>query len=575
MADRAATASISPSSSVSGSRKQLLTLEVPISVEALPPSADAPPPFSEQSRTAVVFADGAVAQLAANAPSGLCVKVTNLRSKEAVLCRVVGSKHNPGGKPFVEFAFLKPVPGFWGVVFPEAPASPSRTASIARTVPPEHPQPQKVVPVQAKLEPTKSAPPQPFAAAPKVPIVPMSEVPPAPVPSETPSKGKMVMLPLADDVEGRRSEPAKVYGGIPLSVLSQQAGPSEVPADEARLPVVLPNSAPVALDALTQDHTLPEVPVHVREVTLLTQEAPAKRSMWPLAAGIGLLAVASVAGVFVWKNVIASDNALNEPAVGAPAAQNWQSPASPGTTGAADQTVAVTPSQPPASIEPVQVASSTSLSPGSAPALPSNSSVGSPPTAPSSSHAASERAAEKGPAKTNEIAKAGASAEPAEAPRKQLGAIKSSGPVLRKAEAGQHDSSSDAALTSLNPPTETPSALSGLMGAPQPPKAVPVPPTSSAAPALKPGGNIVLPKLKNSVSPVYPLEARRSSVQGDVILDTLITEKGKVTDIKVVSGPPLLRQAAISAVSLWTYEPAKLNGQPVPMRLSVTIKFVR
>jgi TonB family protein len=85
----------------------------------------------------------------------------------------------------------------------------------------------------------------------------------------------------------------------------------------------------------------------------------------------------------------------------------------------------------------------------------------------------------------------------------------------------------------------------------------------------------VLPRLKASVAPAFPLEARRNGIAGDVVLDTLITEKGKVTDIKVVSGPVLLRQAAVSAVQMWTYEPAKLNGQPIAMRLNVTIKFVR
>jgi TonB family protein len=126
----------------------------------------------------------------------------------------------------------------------------------------------------------------------------------------------------------------------------------------------------------------------------------------------------------------------------------------------------------------------------------------------------------------------------------------------------------------IAPPEAQPSGLNHLGKVNSP--AVPLPASAAGSQPPQPASsNLVLPKLKSSVAPVYPMEARRNSIAGDVVLDTLITEKGKVTDVKVVSGPVLLRQAAISAVQMWVYEPARLNGKPTAMRLNVTIKFLR
>jgi protein TonB len=62
-------------------------------------------------------------------------------------------------------------------------------------------------------------------------------------------------------------------------------------------------------------------------------------------------------------------------------------------------------------------------------------------------------------------------------------------------------------------------------------------------------------------------------VEGDVTLDALIDETGRVTRIKAISGPNLLQEAAAAAVRQWKYEPATLDGNAVPMHLAVTVKF--
>lgn len=80
-------------------------------------------------------------------------------------------------------------------------------------------------------------------------------------------------------------------------------------------------------------------------------------------------------------------------------------------------------------------------------------------------------------------------------------------------------------------------------------------------------------RLISSVSPAYPALARSIGLQGEVTIDALIDSTGKVAAMKSVSGPVALQQAAMDALREWKYEPARLDGQPVSMHLSVTMKF--
>ncbi len=67
--------------------------------------------------------------------------------------------------------------------------------------------------------------------------------------------------------------------------------------------------------------------------------------------------------------------------------------------------------------------------------------------------------------------------------------------------------------------------------------------------------------------------AKAQHVSGNVTVDALIDANGRVTTMKVVSGPSLLQQAAMDALKQWKYQPAMLDGKAVPMHLSVTIQF--
>jgi TonB family protein len=77
----------------------------------------------------------------------------------------------------------------------------------------------------------------------------------------------------------------------------------------------------------------------------------------------------------------------------------------------------------------------------------------------------------------------------------------------------------------------------------------------------------------SAVLPEYPLLAKNQHLEGDVRVDAVIDVDGRVTAPKAVSGPVPLQQAAVDALRQWKYRPATLNGKPVPMHLSVTIRF--
>jgi protein TonB len=97
-------------------------------------------------------------------------------------------------------------------------------------------------------------------------------------------------------------------------------------------------------------------------------------------------------------------------------------------------------------------------------------------------------------------------------------------------------------------------------------------PAAPAAPAPV-GGEVATARLISSVPPAYPALARTQHVAGDVRVDALIGANGRVSSMKVVSGPTILHQAAMDALRQWKYQPATLDGKPVAMHLTVTIQF--
>lgn len=97
---------------------------------------------------------------------------------------------------------------------------------------------------------------------------------------------------------------------------------------------------------------------------------------------------------------------------------------------------------------------------------------------------------------------------------------------------------------------------------------------SSSVQRVRVGGNVMAANLLQKTDPQYPPLARQARIQGVVVLEAQINKEGTVENLNVVTGHPLLIQAATDAVKQWVYKPVMLNGAPVDVVTSITVNFV-
>jgi len=79
--------------------------------------------------------------------------------------------------------------------------------------------------------------------------------------------------------------------------------------------------------------------------------------------------------------------------------------------------------------------------------------------------------------------------------------------------------------------------------------------------------------LVHKVQPTYPPLARQARIQGTVVLEALIGKDGAIQNLHVVSGHPMLTNAALEAVKEWKYKPYYLNGEPVEVSTTINVNF--
>ena len=87
------------------------------------------------------------------------------------------------------------------------------------------------------------------------------------------------------------------------------------------------------------------------------------------------------------------------------------------------------------------------------------------------------------------------------------------------------------------------------------------------------GGQVQAAKLISQPIPAYPALARQAQVQGSVLLHAIISKDGHVEQLSVITGHPLLIEAALEAVRKWRYRPTLLNGEPVEVDTTITVLF--
>ena len=116
------------------------------------------------------------------------------------------------------------------------------------------------------------------------------------------------------------------------------------------------------------------------------------------------------------------------------------------------------------------------------------------------------------------------------------------------------------------------SALPVAPPPPPPPLRAIAPPTPAPA-QVTVGGDVQAGLILQKVQPVYPALARQGRIQGNVQLKAIISADGKIKSLTVLSGNPLLVDAALDAVRHWTYQPTLLNGIPVEVKTEILVRF--
>jgi len=90
---------------------------------------------------------------------------------------------------------------------------------------------------------------------------------------------------------------------------------------------------------------------------------------------------------------------------------------------------------------------------------------------------------------------------------------------------------------------------------------------------IRVGGNVIQANLIRKVTPVYPQLAKQARIQGVVKFTAIIGKDGTIQNLTLISGHPLLLEAARQAVSQWQYKPTLLNGDPVEVVTTIDVNF--
>jgi periplasmic protein TonB len=101
----------------------------------------------------------------------------------------------------------------------------------------------------------------------------------------------------------------------------------------------------------------------------------------------------------------------------------------------------------------------------------------------------------------------------------------------------------------------------------------PPPPPPRPKDPIHVGGRISPPMKLVHVNPIYPPIPLAARKEGLVILEALIGEDGTVREVHALRPAPLFEEAAIVAVRQWRFSPTLLNGEPVPIVMTVTVSF--
>ena len=546
-------------------RANPVALEVPVSVAGARPiaSKDKRDLFTEETTTVLVFKDGAVIQLSAAVAVGQLLFLTEKKTKKEVVCQVVHKRSHRPTACFVELEFTEPEENFWGVSFPTQPDSgripaaaeaveAEETTEDDRSEPVVAPKSEDVAQLKGevaalkaqlqelqlkKAAEDKDAQAQKLAAAEAAARAAAEAEAKQKAEEEARKKAERLMaegeskpptigmrLPSAST---ELAPPAFLHSG------NTEAAPAPTPAakeDIDPLEDLLPKPA------LDFSHApKPVDPNDPFNIYRPERQGPGKKE---LAVGVAVLAVLIFAGASAWyKNKLPFLH--RTPKMSAPAQQSRpaepvSTPSVPSATSAVDAPPKSVAAAQPAANGPVEQENNFTL--GAASSRPAPSAVPpviAPPVGPvvpPPVESPAERAAlaEKGRMRVVAPAKAGAGTPGAEKTSKNRGKAKTSE------------------------------------------ESAPVPVAAEVSVSDQP---VVPAKLLHAVQPIYPPDAMRNYITGDVRIEAEVDKQGHIGAMKILLGPKQFRQVAMDALKQYEYAPATQGGKPVTSKVTVTIKF--
>ena len=529
-------------------------------------------PFEEDTSTMIVFPRGAVVKLRARVRTGHAVVLTHLATKQTALCRIIQVNSAANVSHYVKLEFVQPVPGFWGVHFPSESNAPVATheerkpfsEELEKLVTPVAPvqsvPPANVAPATQAL-PRVDAPP--LAAKPLVHEVVKGIVKPAPAPpvsygiSEDPRTNELVPLTVV---------PPKRAPVAPKPQATIPAPPRVAASPSAEAPPIFDSlstgeevfgkeaAATSAQETAILKSDQKAAQAFVRSLdpsSLLAGEAPKRHTGVKVFLSVAAVAILAAGAVFYVEQY--RGNARQSSNVTAPASIPRTFSAAPSTTPA--QTAAESPATSAPETQPTTGAR------------------------PAAKHAPVPAAAKQSAITITPVHDNAKSSAPESQPTISNGmATIYAGDLTARPQATQHGNLAvDAPLPSINSAPKdlagasTSAGLSSLVGGAS--SNLPALPKPAAPAPVVRGGQVTPPRLIHSVQPAYPSLATSNRIEGDVQIAAVIDQTGKVTSTKVISGPALLRNAAMDAVRQQKYSPATLDGKPITMQYKVTVRF--
>jgi TonB family protein len=457
----------------------------------------------------------------------------------------------------------------------ESQAAPPHAAPLQPAPPePEPPAPVSEAPVEAEPTPGPVAvaepviaevaathiveQPAPSAAEPE--ITPADAAAPAPEPAPEPVSVAEA-APASSAATPAPLQPAPVATTAPTRV-----EPRAVPIITPRLPARPSISAAKSLSAKDSAFSGKQAPRGAILSGAMTSPGQPVSSSAPVLSGGHLLGWDArqekrrrTSSILVW--IIVAAAIVGVGIAEGPSLYRWErrTETNTGNTGFAATTEPASSASAPASAPTAAPGAPTSTASPTAGAAPVASSAASSPSAPKNSRGAAQSAANVTPAAPKP--RAATPAPPRGAPVAELSM---SAPTVA---ARSTNRSAPAAAPEVYGAVPDNVAATNIGGDLPQPNAPQVFPSMVVSTGVQP------PRLLSAPTPDYPVAARTAKVQGDVSVDLLIDENGQVESAQVLSGPTLLREAALLALGKRKYTPATLDGKPVATHIVVTIHF--